>query len=137
MSVLEKKGKEVSFAIHPVAGRMPGHMNVLLAEAEVPHEKLLDIEDVNDDFAETDAVVIVGANDVVNPSAREESDSPISGMPILNVDQASRVVFVKRSLSPGFAGVDNPLFYDQEKTMMMFSDAKQGLEDVVAAVKNS
>ena len=137
MAALEAKGKDVKFAIHPVAGRMPGHMNVLLAEAEVPHEKLLDIEDVNDEFAETDAVVIVGANDVVNPSAREESDSPIAGMPILNVDQASRVVFVKRSLSPGFAGVDNPLFYDQEKTMMMFSDAKQGLEEVVAAVKSS
>jgi NAD(P) transhydrogenase subunit beta len=137
MTALEAKGKNVKFAIHPVAGRMPGHMNVLLAEAEVPHEKLLDLEDVNDEFAETDAVVIVGANDVVNPSARDGTDSPISGMPILNVDQAERVVFVKRSLSPGFAGVDNPLFYDQEKTMMMFSDAKEGLENVVAAVKNS
>jgi NAD(P) transhydrogenase subunit beta len=136
MAALESKGKDVKFAIHPVAGRMPGHMNVLLAEAEVPHEKLLDIEDVNDEFSETDAVVIVGANDVVNPSARDGSDSPISGMPILNVDEAERVIFVKRSLSPGFAGVDNPLFYDEEKTMMLFSDAKDGLENVVAAVKS-
>ena len=137
MAALEARGKEVRFAIHPVAGRMPGHMNVLLAEAEVPHEKLLDLEDVNDEFADTDAVVIVGANDVVNPSARDGTDSPISGMPILNVDEARRIVFVKRSLSPGFAGVDNPLFYDREKTMMMFSDAKEGLENVVAAVRNS
>ncbi|CAN5690978.1 MAG: NAD(P)(+) transhydrogenase (Re/Si-specific) subunit beta [Thermoleophilaceae bacterium] len=137
MAALEAKGKDVKFAIHPVAGRMPGHMNVLLAEAEVPHEKLLDLDDVNDEFQETDAVVIVGANDVVNPSARDGSDSPISGMPILNVDQAQRIVFVKRSLGPGFAGVDNPLFYDQDKTMMLFSDAKEGLENVVAAVKSS
>jgi NAD(P) transhydrogenase subunit beta len=136
MAALEARGKEVRFAIHPVAGRMPGHMNVLLAEAEVPHEKLLDLDDVNDEFADTDAVVIVGANDVVNPSARDGTDSPISGMPILNVDEARRIVFVKRSLSPGFAGVDNPLFYDREKTMMMFSDAKEGLENVVAAVRS-
>jgi NAD(P) transhydrogenase subunit beta len=134
---LEAKGKKVRFAIHPVAGRMPGHMNVLLAEADVPPDKLLDLEEINEDFAETDVVVIVGANDVVNPSAREADDSPISGMPILNVDQAERVVFVKRSLSPGFAGVDNPLFYDGEKTMMMFSDAKEGLENVVSAVKSA
>ncbi|HEV2075438.1 MAG TPA: NAD(P)(+) transhydrogenase (Re/Si-specific) subunit beta [Thermoleophilaceae bacterium] len=135
-AALERKGKEVKFAIHPVAGRMPGHMNVLLAEAEVDHEKLFDLEDINEEFPETDAVVIVGANDVVNPAARDGGDSPIAGMPILDVDRARRVVFVKRSLSPGFAGVDNPLFYDQERTMMMFSDAKEGLEDVVAAVKS-
>jgi NAD(P) transhydrogenase subunit beta len=133
---LEAKGKQVRFAIHPVAGRMPGHMNVLLAEADVSPDKLVDLDDINDDFADTDAVVVVGANDVVNPSARESDGSPISGMPILNVDEAQRVVFVKRSLSPGFAGVDNPLFYDEEKTMMMFSDAKEGLENVVSAVKS-
>ena len=132
---LESQGKQVRFAIHPVAGRMPGHMNVLMAEADVPYDKLLDMEDINDDFDETDVVIVVGANDVVNPIAREEGGSAISGMPILNVDHAQRVVFVKRSLSPGFAGVDNPLFYDEEKTMMMFSDAKSGLEEVVAAVR--
>jgi len=133
---LEAKGKDVRFAIHPVAGRMPGHMNVLLAEAEVPPEKMLDMDDINDDFPETDAVIVVGANDVVNPRAKEDSGSPIAGMPILNVDEAKNVVFVKRSLSPGFAGIDNPLFYDVDKTMMFFSDAKQGLEQVVAAVKS-
>jgi len=108
---------------------------VLLAEAEVPPEKLVDMEDINEEFPETDVVVVVGANDVVNPRAREDSGSPISGMPILNVDEAKNVVFVKRSLSPGFAGIDNPLFYDLDETMMFFSDAKQGLEQVVAAVK--
>ena len=136
MRALEQQGKEVKFAIHPVAGRMPGHMNVLLAEAKVPADKLVDLEDINDEFADTDAVLIVGANDVVNPSAREDGDSPIAGMPILNADHARRVVFVKRSLSPGFAGVDNPLFYDQERTTMLFSDAKEGLEGVTQAVKN-
>jgi len=135
--VLESKGKEVKFAIHPVAGRMPGHMNVLLAEADVPYDNLYDLEDINEEFDETDAVVVVGANDVVNPIAREEGGSAISGMPILNVDHARTVVFVKRSLSPGFAGVDNPLFYDEEKTMMLFSDAKTGLEEVVSSVKSS
>ena len=136
MRTLEAQGKDVRFAIHPVAGRMPGHMNVLLAEAEVPADKMFDLEDINDQFAETDAVVIVGANDVVNPTAREDGDSPIAGMPILNADQARHVVIVKRSLSPGFAGIDNPLFYDQDRTMMLFSDAKQGLEGVTQSVKN-
>jgi H+-translocating NAD(P) transhydrogenase subunit beta len=136
MRTLEAQGKDVKFAIHPVAGRMPGHMNVLLAEAEVPADKLFDLEDVNDQFVETDAVVIVGANDVVNPIAREDGDSPIAGMPILNADQARRVVIIKRSLSPGFAGIDNPLFYDQDRTTMLFSDAKAGLEGVTQAVKN-
>jgi len=138
METLESDGKEVLFGIHPVAGRMPGHMNVLLTEAGVPYAKLYDLEDINPEFEETDAVVIVGANDVVNPAANdEEKDSPISGMPILKVENAKRVIFIKRSLSPGFAGVDNPLFYDTDKTMMLFTDAKQGLEEVTEAVKNA
>ncbi|HKZ26426.1 MAG TPA: NAD(P)(+) transhydrogenase (Re/Si-specific) subunit beta [Rubrobacteraceae bacterium] len=138
MQTLESEGKEVLFGIHPVAGRMPGHMNVLLTEAGVPYEKLYDLEDINPEFEDTDAVIIVGANDVVNPAAKdEEKDSPISGMPILEVENAERIIFVKRSLSPGFAGVDNPLFYDQDKTMMYFTDAKQGLEDISEALKNA
>jgi NAD(P) transhydrogenase subunit beta len=137
MSALEDEGKDVRFAIHPVAGRMPGHMNVLMAEADVPYDKLVDIDDINDDFADTDVVLVVGANDVVNPKAKEDGDSPISGMPVLNVDEARRVIFIKRSLSPGFAGIDNPLFYDQDKTMMLFSDAKDGLEEVLEAVKKA
>jgi NAD(P) transhydrogenase subunit beta len=135
---LESEGKEVLFGIHPVAGRMPGHMNVLLTEAGIPYEKLYDLEDINPELEDTDAAIIVGANDVVNPAANDpEQDSPISGMPILNVEAAERVIFIKRSLSPGFAGVDNPLFYETEKTMMLFSDAKQGLQDVTSALKNS
>ena len=137
MEALEAKGKSVRFAIHPVAGRMPGHMNVLLAEADVPYDKLADLEDVNDDFPDTDAVLVAGANDVVNPMANEEGDTPISGMPILNVAEAKQVIFIKRSLSPGFAGIDNPLFYDRDKTMMLFSDARDGLEEVVESVKKS
>jgi H+-translocating NAD(P) transhydrogenase subunit beta len=138
MELLESEGKEVKFGIHPVAGRMPGHMNVLLTEAGVPYEKLYDMEDINPEFEETDAVIIVGANDVVNPAAKdEEQDTAISGMPILEVENAKRVIFVKRSLSPGFAGVDNPLFYNQDKTMMYFTDAKQGLQDIAEAVRNA
>jgi NAD(P) transhydrogenase subunit beta len=133
---LESEGKEVLFGIHPVAGRMPGHMNVLLTEAGIPYEKLYDLEDINPEFEDADAAIIVGANDVVNPAANDpEQESPISGMPILNVEAADRVIFIKRSLSPGFAGVDNPLFYNTEKTMMLFSDAKQGLQDVTSALK--
>ena len=138
METLESQGKEVLFGIHPVAGRMPGHMNVLLAAADVPYEKLYDLEDINPEFKDADAAIIVGANDVVNPAANDaEQDTPISGMPILEVEKAKKVIFVKRSLSPGFAGIDNPLFYDQEKTMMLFADAKQGLQEVVEAVKSS
>jgi NAD(P) transhydrogenase subunit beta len=138
VETLESEGKEVLFGIHPVAGRMPGHMNVLLTEVGIPYEKLYDLEDINPEFEDADAAIIVGANDVVNPSANDpEVESPISGMPVLTVENAEHVIFIKRSLSPGFAGVDNPLFYDTEKTMMLFSDAKQGLQDLNEAVKNS
>jgi NAD(P) transhydrogenase subunit beta len=137
VEALEKGGTEVLFGIHPVAGRMPGHMNVLMTEVGISYEKLLDLEDVNPEFEDADAAIIVGANDVVNPAANDpEKDTPISGMPVLEVGNAERVIFIKRSLSPGFAGVDNPLFYDTDKTMMLFADAKQGLEEVVEAVKN-
>jgi H+-translocating NAD(P) transhydrogenase subunit beta len=136
VETLESEGKEVLFGIHPVAGRMPGHMNVLLTEVGIPYEKLYDLEDINPEFEDADAAIIVGANDVVNPSANDpEVESPISGMPVLTVENAEHVIFIKRSLSPGFAGVDNPLFYDTEKTMMLFSDAKQGLQDVTSALR--
>ncbi len=131
---LEQSGITVHYAIHPVAGRMPGHMNVLLAEADVPYEQLLDLEQADPMFPQTDVVLVVGANDVVNPSARDDPGSPIYGMPILNVDHAGRVIVIKRSLSPGFAGIDNPLFYE-EKTLMFFADAREALEDALAALK--
>ncbi|MGD2103377.1 MAG: NAD(P)(+) transhydrogenase (Re/Si-specific) subunit beta, partial [Acidimicrobiia bacterium] len=131
---LEERGTTVHYAIHPVAGRMPGHMNVLLAEADVPYEQLLDLEQADPQFGQTDVVLVIGANDVVNPSARDDSSSPIYGMPILNVDRATTVIVVKRSLSPGFAGIDNPLFYD-EGTMMLFADARDGLEQTISALK--
>jgi len=134
-NALEEQGVTAHYAIHPVAGRMPGHMNVLLAEADVPYEQLLDLEQANPLFARTDVVLILGANDVVNPSARDDPRSPIYGMPILNVDEAGRVIVVKRSLSPGFAGIDNPLFYDA-KTSMFFADAKAALEDSLKALKS-
>ena len=133
VSELENKGVQVRYAIHPVAGRMPGHMNVLLAEADVSYDKLFDLEEINDDFNNTDAVLIVGANDVVNPSAREP-DSIIAGMPILDVDYARRVIVMMRSLSPGFAGIDNDLFY-LDNTLMFFGDAKESMGDLVREVR--
>jgi NAD(P) transhydrogenase subunit beta len=132
--LLEAKGIDVLYGIHPVAGRMPGHMNVLLAEANVPYEELKEMDEINPELPQTDVVVILGANDVVNPAARTDPSSPIYGMPIIDVDRAASVVVVKRSLSPGFAGIDNPLFYEP-KTSMLFADAKKALEDVAAAVK--
>jgi NAD(P) transhydrogenase subunit beta len=132
--LLEGKGVEVSYAIHPVAGRMPGHMNVLLAEANVPYPQLKEMDDANPEFSRTDVALIVGANDVVNPDARNNQGSPIYGMPILNVDQANAVVVLKRSMNPGFAGIENPLFYNP-KTVMLFGDAKDSITKLIADVK--
>ncbi len=131
--LLEGRGIEVGYAIHPVAGRMPGHMNVLLAEADVPYDQLYDLDQSNPRFPQTDVVLIVGANDVVNPAARDDPGSPIYGMPILEVDKARTVVVVKRSLSPGFAGIDNPLFY-LDGTMMFFEDGKSAIEAIITAL---
>jgi len=132
--LLEGKGVEVSYAIHPVAGRMPGHMNVLLAEANVPYPQLKEMDDANPEFSRTDVALVVGANDVVNPDARNNQGSPIYGMPILNVDDAQAVVVLKRSMNPGFAGVENPLFYNP-KTVMLFGDAKDSIDKLIEDVK--
>ncbi|AJD48245.1 NAD(P) transhydrogenase subunit beta [Isoalcanivorax pacificus W11-5] len=131
---IEARGAEVEYAIHPVAGRMPGHMNVLLAEAEVSYDKLKDMDTINPTFEQTDVVIVIGANDVTNPMAREDKGSPIYGMPILNVDKARTVVVVKRSLSPGFAGLPNPLFA-KDNTLMLFGDGKQAILDITTALK--
>jgi NAD(P) transhydrogenase subunit beta len=128
--ILTRKGVDVKFGIHPVAGRMPGHMNVLLAEADIPYDKLLDMESVNPEFPQTDVALVIGANDVTNPAARKDAGSPIYGMPILDVDKARTVMVIKRSLSPGFAGIDNELYY-LEKTLMLFGDAKTVVGEIV------
>ncbi|MCA9102512.1 MAG: NAD(P)(+) transhydrogenase (Re/Si-specific) subunit beta [Planctomycetales bacterium] len=135
-NLLGERGIEVEFGIHPVAGRMPGHMNVLLAEADVPYDQLKDLDDINPTFAQTDVVIVIGANDVVNPLARTDPNSPIAGMPILDVDKAGTVVVVKRSLSPGFAGIPNPLFA-ADNALMMFGDGQAAMRELVAAVKES
>ena len=132
--LLEEKGVEVKYAIHPVAGRMPGHMNVLLAEADVPYDKLLEMEQANDEFKNTDVVLVLGANDVVNPAAKTDPSSPIYGMPILEVDRAKTTIVNKRSMKPGYAGIENELFF-QPKTSMLFGDAKKVLHDLVAEIK--
>jgi len=134
-SELEKRGVEVAYAIHPVAGRMPGHMNVLLAEADVPYEQLKEMDEINPEMPRTDVAVVIGANDVTNPAAKDDPDSPIAGMPIIEVDEAQQVIVIKRSLSPGFAGIDNDLFY-HPKTSMLFSDAKQAAADIAGEVEN-
>ncbi|MGZ8563122.1 MAG: NAD(P)(+) transhydrogenase (Re/Si-specific) subunit beta [Candidatus Limnocylindria bacterium] len=134
MELLVAKGVDVEFAIHPVAGRMPGHMNVLLAEANVPYDRLKEMDEINDDFVNATVALVIGANDVTNPAARTDKSSPIYGMPILNVDQAEHVIVLKRSMAAGFAGIDNPL-YSEPKTTMLFGDAKKSVEALVAGVK--
>ena len=132
---LTKRGVDVKFAIHPVAGRMPGHMNVLLAEADIPYDRLLDMDAINPELAHADVALVIGANDVTNPAARHDRSSPIYGMPILDVDKARTVMVIKRSMSPGFAGIENELYY-LDKTMMLFGDAKAVVGDIVKALSD-
>ena len=133
-ALLESRGAVVKYAIHPVAGRMPGHMNILLAEAEVPYNQLYEMDAINSEFAQTDVVLVIGANDVVNPAAKDEPGSPIYGMPILNVAEAKSVIVLKRTLSPGFAGIKNPLF-EKENTLLYYADAKKGIEDLISELE--
>ncbi|MDX2045686.1 MAG: NAD(P)(+) transhydrogenase (Re/Si-specific) subunit beta, partial [Chitinophagaceae bacterium] len=132
---LEEKGVEIKYAIHPVAGRMPGHMNVLLAEADVSYDKLKEMEEANEEFTATDVVLVLGANDVVNPAAKTDPASPIYGMPILDVELAKNVIVNKRSMKPGYAGIENDLFF-RKKTSMLFGDAKKVLLDLIGEIKN-